>query len=50
MDQPDEGILQNNASLQNNCSDLNPQDKIMMEQVQLQPLSQHQKKNLEQQQ
>ena len=50
MDQPDEGILQNDSSLQNNCSDLNSQDKIMMERVQLQPLIQQQKKNLEQQQ
>ena len=50
MDQLNEGISQHNSSLQNNCSDLISHDKIMLERVKSQTLSQQQKRNLEQQQ
>ena len=50
MDQLNEGISQHYSSLQNNCSDSISHDKIMLEQVQSQTLSQQQKRNLEQHQ
>ena len=48
MDQLNEDISQHDSSLQNNCSDLNSQDKVMLERIQSQTLSQQQKRNLEQ--
>ena len=50
MDQLNEGISKHKSSLQNNCSDSISHDKIMLEHVQSQTLSQQQKRNIEQQQ
>ena len=50
INQINEGISQHDSSIKNNCSDSISHDKIMLERVQSQTLSQQQKQNLEQQQ